>query len=151
MGVDSSFRVYFADASIQLQHAFAACARLGAVMDGDDAFAIAIPNAQTRIFCGLNDASWVILEAREQAERHGQPELATCDRCFEVTIENLTDALQDYNTMFAVQESLADLTQGWVTLAWNGELLVELRTPPRAKPEKKTAPRARTRKAHRKR
>jgi hypothetical protein len=126
MGADSSFRVYFADRSITLRHAFAACARLGPVMDGDEAFAITIPNATTRMFCGLNDASWVVAEAREQAQRHGVPALAACDRCFEVTIENLDHALQDYNTLFAVQEYLADLTHGWVTLAWNGELLVEL-------------------------
>ena len=54
-------------------------------------------------FCALNDASWVIAEAGEESERHGKPGLAACDRCFEVLIQDIEDAIQDYNTMFAVQ------------------------------------------------
>jgi len=152
MGVDSYFLVFFADKSITLQRAFAACLRLHPSMKrGGDGFSIKIPNAKSTIGCGLNDKSWVIAEAREASERYGKPALAACDRRFEVVIENLDDAFQDYNTMFAVQEYLADLTKGWVILAWNGALLLEPEPTPKAKPRKKAKVRARKRKVRRRR
>ena len=65
---------------------------------------------------------YVAEEAAEIAEGHPPAaELLPCDARFEVLIDNLDTALQEYNTLFAVQEALAEATGGFVFNTWNGE------------------------------
>jgi hypothetical protein len=47
--------------------------------------------------------------------------LLPCDARFEVLIDDLDAALQEYDTLFAVQEALAEATGGFVFNTWNGE------------------------------
>ena len=64
--------------------------------------------------------SYVAEEAAEIAQ--GNPHAAAllpCDARFEVLIDDLDAALQEYQTLFAVQESLAEATGGFVFNTWN--------------------------------
>ena len=65
----------------------------------------------------------VKLEALEVAERKGVPELGRCDRRFEVGFDDLDAVLDETNTLAETQIALQDLTQGWITMAWNSELM----------------------------
>jgi hypothetical protein len=62
--------------------------------------------------------------AEENAEiAQGHPQAAAllpCDARFEVLIDDLDAALQEYNTLFAVQEALVGATEGFVFNTWNG-------------------------------
>jgi hypothetical protein len=46
--------------------------------------------------------------------------LIPCDARFEVLIDDLEATLQEYSTLFAVQEALVDATSGFVFNTWNG-------------------------------
>jgi hypothetical protein len=72
---------------------------------------------------GLNTEPWVLLEAAERAEENGLPELAHLDRRFEVPMDDLEAALDDYNTMFEVQATLQNLTGGYIVMSWNGNVI----------------------------
>jgi hypothetical protein len=62
--------------------------------------------------------------AEENAEiAQGNPHAAAllpCDARFEILIDDLEAALQDYRTLFAVQEALEDVTAGFLFNTWNG-------------------------------
>lgn len=64
---------------------------------------------------------YVAEENAEIAQGHPQAaDLLPCDARFEVLIDDLDAALQDYNTLFAVQEALVGATGGFVFNTWNG-------------------------------
>jgi hypothetical protein len=48
------------------------------------------------------------------------PELAKCDRRFEILLENVEATLYETNGIAIVQMALGDLTGGWVFNSWNG-------------------------------
>lgn len=61
--------------------------------------------------------------AEENAEiAQGHPQAAAllpCDARFEVLIDDLDATLQEYQTLFAVQEALVEATGGFVFNTWN--------------------------------
>jgi hypothetical protein len=124
MGRDSSFLVYFDNPAIALADAENALARYAPARDGNG-LAIAVPPGDSFIFIGLSDEPHVVIEAEDVAERKGKPGLATCKRRFECLIDDLEAALQDYTILEIVQEKLWRLTNGYVFLSWNGNILFE--------------------------
>lgn len=46
--------------------------------------------------------------------------LLPCDARFEILIDDLDAALQEYQTLFAVQEALEEATGGFLFNTWNG-------------------------------
>jgi len=72
---------------------------------------------------GLSHEPHVRLEAAEVAETHARPEIARCDRRFEVGFDDLDAVLDETNTLIEVQMTLQDVTGGYITMAWNGNLL----------------------------
>jgi len=62
--------------------------------------------------------------AEENAEiARGNPHAATllpCDARFEILIDDLDAALDEYRTLFAVQEALEEATGGFLFNTWNG-------------------------------
>jgi hypothetical protein len=76
------------------------------------------------LFIGLSTESHVILEAEDVAERHAVPALASCDRRFEVSFDDLEAVLDETNTLFVVGATLQDLTGGYIHYSWNGNLLL---------------------------
>jgi hypothetical protein len=66
---------------------------------------------------------YVAEEAAEIAADHSPAaKLLPCDVRFEVLIDDLDAVLQEYNTLFAVQEVLAEATGGFVFNTWNGAI-----------------------------
>ena len=66
-------------------------------------------------------ADHVAEEAAEIAE--GNPHAAAllpCDARFEILIDDLDATLQEYSTLFAVQEALEEATGGFLFNTWNG-------------------------------
>ena len=65
---------------------------------------------------------YVAEEAAEIAQ--GNPHavaLLPCDARFEVLIDDLDAALDEYSTLFAVQEALENATGGFLFNTWNGQ------------------------------
>jgi hypothetical protein len=62
--------------------------------------------------------------AEENAEiAQGNPHaaaLSPCDARFEILIDDFDAALQEYSTLFAVQEALEDAPGGFLFNTWNG-------------------------------
>lgn len=75
------------------------------------------------LWIGLRAAAHVKLEALEVAEDKGVAQLGLCDRRFEVGFDDLDAVLDETNTLAEVQMTLQDLTRGWITMSWNGELM----------------------------
>ena len=64
--------------------------------------------------------SYVAEENAEIAQMHPQAvALLPCEVRFEVLIDDLDAALQEYQTLFAVQEALVGATGGFVFNTWN--------------------------------
>jgi hypothetical protein len=87
----------------------------------DNELAVSYPEGPV-LRVAYTDDGYVAAEAAEIAE--GYPpaaKLLPCDARFEVLIDDLDVALQEYNTLFAVQEALAEATGGFVFNTWNGE------------------------------
>ncbi|MGA3490389.1 hypothetical protein ACK8GG_20545 [Micromonosporaceae bacterium DT55] len=64
----------------------------------------------------------IVAEAAEVAEDHSIPAMAAYDRRFEVTFDDLNEALDEINTMIEVTLHLQDLTGGHVQRSWNSEV-----------------------------
>ena len=65
--------------------------------------------------------SHVAEEASEIAQPHPPAAaLLPCDARFEVMIDDLDATLDEYSTLFAVQEALIEATGGFVYNTWNG-------------------------------
>jgi hypothetical protein len=63
---------------------------------------------------------YVAEENAEIAKAHPRAAaLLPCDARFEVLIDNLDAALQEYQTLFAVQEALVGASGGFVFNTWN--------------------------------
>lgn len=122
MSSSSSFLVYFHGACT-LDDAERALRGTALTITRDGGSLAARWGSGPELHVGLSTEAWVAIEAREQAERHAIPELATCDRRFEVAFEDLGAVLDEYNTLAEVQLTLQDLTKGFVALSWNGELI----------------------------
>ena len=43
-----------------------------------------------------------------------------CNECFEVTINDLDEALDEVNTLMEIQGALQDVSGGYLFLPWNG-------------------------------
>lgn len=66
-------------------------------------------------------AAYVAEENAEIAKSHPQAVVILhCDARFEVLIDDLDAVLEDYSTLFAVQEALVEATGGFVFNSWNG-------------------------------
>jgi hypothetical protein len=120
MGRDSSFLVIFKKPSITIDDAERALAYWKPTRDGDG---LEIAAGKTMIAIGLSDEPHVILESADLAERAGIPGIATCPRRFECLVDDLEEALHEYTTLSGIQEDLQRLTEGWVFLTWNGNVL----------------------------
>lgn len=72
----------------------------------------------------LSREAWVRSEAAEIGE--GTPhaaEMQECDARFEVSFDSLDEVLQEYTTLQMVEEVLQEVSQGFLFLTWNGNLL----------------------------
>ena len=76
-----------------------------------------------KLWIGLSTEPHVKLEALEVSELKGVPELAQCDRRFEVGFDDLDEVLDETNGLAVTQLALQDLTHGWITMAWNGNIM----------------------------
>jgi hypothetical protein len=115
-----SFFVLFAKPSVTLDDAERSLARLSPTRSGDTLSVVA---GHTMITVGLSDAAHLIAESAEIADMSGIANIAKCGRRFECSVGDLEAALQDYTVLQAVQEKLQALTEGFVFLTWNGEVL----------------------------
>ena len=89
----------------------------------DDELLVAYDDGPTlRVSYAVGD--YVAEEAAEIA-RSDPKALATlpCDARFEIAIDDLDAVLNEYSTLFAVQEALAGATGGFVFDSWNGNIL----------------------------
>lgn len=118
MASDSYFLVYFSgDAT--LDDAESALRKAGlAVHRTEDTLEVRWGTGPT-MWIGLSTEPHVKLEALEVAEMKTVPELERCDRRFEVAFDDLDEVIDETNTLAEVQIVLQDLTQGWITMAWN--------------------------------
>jgi hypothetical protein len=98
--------------------ALAGC-KLTVLRHGDE-LAVSYPGRPVlRIAYAADD--YVAEEAAEIAQ--GNPHAAAllpCDARFEISIDDLDETLQEYSTLFAVQEALEDATGGFLFNTWNG-------------------------------
>jgi hypothetical protein len=115
-----SFFVLFAKPAITLDDAERVLARLSPKRSGDTLSMVA---GATLITIALSDAAHLAEESAEIADMSGIANIAKCGRRFECVIGDLEAALQDYTVMQTVQEKLQALTEGFVFLTWNGEVL----------------------------
>jgi hypothetical protein len=122
MASDSHFLVYFAG-TVTLDDAEAALRKTTLTVTRDGGTLMVRWADGPELFIGLSDEEHVILEAEDWAERRGVPELARCDRRFEVGFEDLEAVLLETNTLAEVQMTLQDLTKGYITMAWNDEVM----------------------------
>ena len=124
MASNPLFMVYFrgpatlADAARSL-----ADHKLHVVESGDTLEVRWKPGTGPGFWVGLNAEPWVVVEAAEHAEAKGVPEMAGLDRRFEVPMDDLDAALDEYNTLFEVQATLQDLTGGYIVNSWNGNVI----------------------------
>jgi hypothetical protein len=65
----------------------------------------------------------VLAEATEiGAETEHAVEMSMCSERFEIEIEDLSEALDEINTLMEVQGALQDASGGYLFLPWNGSL-----------------------------
>lgn len=126
MASDSYFFVYFSG-SVTLDDVEAALRKTTLTITRAEQILVARWGDGPELHIGLSHESHVKLEANEDAERHAVPALAMCDRRVEVGFDNLDAVLDETNTLAEVQMALQDLTRGYITMAWNDELM-----PPKA-------------------
>jgi hypothetical protein len=122
MGSESCFFVYFAG-SASLDDAEAALRKTTLSVVRDGGALVVRWEEGPELLIGLSDEPHVRLEAEDWAERRGVPELARCDRRFEVGFDDLEAVLFETNTLAEVQMTLQDLTKGYITMAWNHEVM----------------------------
>jgi hypothetical protein len=94
-------------------------ARLTVVRQGDE-LAVSYPGGPV-LRVAYAAQPYVAREAAEIVQ--GNPQVAAllpCDARFEILIDDLDAALQDYETLFAVQEVLEEATGGFLFNTWNG-------------------------------
>jgi hypothetical protein len=115
-----SFFVVFAKPTVTLDDAERVLARLAPTRSGNTLSVVA---GNTMITIGLSDAEHVLVESAEIADMSGIENIAKCGRRFECSVGDLEAGLQDYTVLQAVQEKLQALTEGFVFLTWNGEVL----------------------------
>jgi hypothetical protein len=123
MGRGSSCLVFFRG-DVSIEDVARALARTGLhVRWAGDGIVVRWDEAGPALGIGCSVAPHVVLEARDLAERLGQPALAACDRRFEILIEDLDATLDEINTLIQVQGVLEELSGGFVFNSWNGQLL----------------------------
>jgi hypothetical protein len=97
--------------------ALAACKRV--VERRDDELAVRYPGGPL-LRIAYAATSYVAEENAEIAQMHPQAAaLLPCEARFEVLIDDLEAALQEYQTLFAVQEALVGATGGFAFNTWN--------------------------------
>lgn len=123
-GEAGGFLVYFRDESIDLAAAAHALTgyRLAVSRDGE---LLTVRHGRCPDFrIGLSAEPWVREEATDIGEGSPHAEfLAGCDRRFEVEFDDLDTVLDEYNTLFTVEEALQEVTGGVILLGWNGHLI----------------------------
>lgn len=85
-----------------------------------DELAVSYPNGPVlRVAYAVGE--YVAEEAEDIARRNPHAaKLLPCDARFEVLIDDLDATLQEYSTLFAVQEALEEATGGFLFNTWNG-------------------------------
>ncbi len=96
-----------------------ACCQLAVERCGDE-LAVSYPAGPIlRIACAADD--YVAEENADIArENPAAAALLPCDVRFEILIDDLDAALQEYRTLFTVQEALQEATGGFLFNTWNG-------------------------------
>jgi hypothetical protein len=95
-----------------------AAARLVVVRRGDE-LAVNYPGGPVLRITYAAD-KYIAAEAAEIAEGNQYAgALLPCDARFEILIDDLDAVLQEYSTLFAVQEALEDATGGFLFNTWN--------------------------------
>jgi hypothetical protein len=118
------FMVYFAGATTLRDAARSLSAHKLHVVESADSLEVRWkPDVGPVFWVGLNAEPWVVVEAAEQAEAKRVPGMATLDRRFEVPMDDLDAALDEYNTLFEIQAVLQDLTGGYIVTSWNGNVI----------------------------
>lgn len=117
---DDACLVCFRSGRCDLDGAVAALADLKlSVERRDDELAVRYPGGPVLRVAHAADG-YVAEENAEIARGHPQAAaLLPCDARFEVLIDDLEAALQEYQTLFAVQEALVGATGGFVFNTWN--------------------------------
>jgi hypothetical protein len=71
----------------------------------------------------INKAPQIQVKAKEIGKNSPyKQEMNLCNACFEVSIENLEEALDEINTLMEIQGALQDASKGYLFLPWNDSL-----------------------------
>ena len=94
--------------------------KLAVARHDDGELAVSYPGGPVLRVAYVTDG-YVADEAAEiaQSNQHAAA-LLPCDARFEILIDDLNAALQEYSTLFAVQEALEEATGGFLFNTWNG-------------------------------
>jgi hypothetical protein len=117
----STFLIFFRAGSASLEGATDSLAGYGlTVVRKDDYLEVSrlgSPTYRVRIAQGSHVSS----KARDIAAGTPYEEaMRDCNECFEVTINDLDEALDEVNTLMEIQGALQDVSGGHLFLPWNG-------------------------------
>lgn len=118
----STFFIMFSDATTRLSdvaHALGAAVPIRLTATNT----VSVETDGVALEIGLSEGPHVLEEARELANRLGNAALSKLDRRLEVHVEDLGTALEEFNTLALVQQTLLELTNGIAWLQWNDALL----------------------------
>ena len=105
-----------------LDDAKAALEQDGLTVERDNDKLICFRDSSPRFTIYLNQGEKVQAEARTMGEEYPnyQSKLKNCDARFEIYFADLSEVLDEINTLIDLQITLQDTTEGIVFTSWNG-------------------------------
>jgi len=125
--MQSSFLVFFRPGNCDLQRAETSLLKQGLTVTMRGDHIVAGRPACPHFLISLSSEPHVVIEAIEIGEGTEHSEgMSKCSVRFEVTIDDLDDALDEINTLMEVEVALQEASDGYIFLSWNGTLSASL-------------------------
>ncbi|MDO5693690.1 MAG: hypothetical protein Q4G70_14650 [Pseudomonadota bacterium] len=115
--------IFFRPGKATLETASKSLEEYGLTVDKAEDHLVAYRPDSPSYIVRLVKGSHVLEEATEiGAGTEHAVEMSMCSERFEIEIENLSEALDEINTLMEVQGALQDASDGYLFLPWNGSL-----------------------------